>query len=94
MATTTLSSCALTPASLRHTDPRFVTSVPIRRLFGGSGILQRNARFLKSGNALVLPVIKAQAAPGTFDILRFGYLVGKWIVNFLDFGLIDWLMIS
>lgn len=63
---TTMNTCAHGPVNLRHADSRHLSSVPIRRFFGGSSFSERNARLSqRSGNATVLPVIKAQAVPGT-----------------------------
>lgn len=80
---TTLNTYALTPVNLRRTDLNVLTSVPIRRFFGGSSLSQRNARSSRSGNAPVLPVIKAQDAPGTF------YLYTEFWYKLTDLVLMD-----
>ncbi|CAM8924763.1 unnamed protein product [Rhodiola kirilowii] len=71
MATLNLGSLA--PVDFRHNDARFQNPVPIRRVFGGSRLSQRNASLLGTGNAAVTPMIRAQAqaAPGYLPDAKF-----------------------
>uniref|UniRef100_A0A7N0TTG9 Nitrogen regulatory protein P-II homolog n=1 Tax=Kalanchoe fedtschenkoi TaxID=63787 RepID=A0A7N0TTG9_KALFE len=87
----TLKPGALAPAGFHHRGHRLLKSVPIRRIFGGSRLSQRNASLSRTGNASVLPVIRAQEAPGYLPDAKFykvEAIVRPWRVPQVSAGLL------